>query len=577
MELRAAAGQAVAAAAASSRPPVGAAGAAEETRSMERRLREERQAALAAQKRVCRPALHVKSCSLALGCRAPERTRLKRWLCASARPQCRIQTASCVCLGSHHFHVLQGLLDRRQRRMSAQPDMSGFKAVPDDVQPLKAAPPLKTPPRGASPEPSPPRSPGSGKSVTFAAAPVVVSNTPSTISSSSSGSRSSGGLSGQQTGLPPGNSGASAPAMRASRGDRGSSGSLPRQGAPSQQRMTQVTLLWCCHVPPKSLLIVSLVICTSDECPWILTAMSSICGLPSSIPTRMQREEEAARKRQIEKEFAMMEVRALMDSGLIPSRSRRAGSSRGDMDGGNFDPVASERARQHADRASASVSGAGARHYRRRSATADVAEPAPVVPRQRTVSEEGMYLERGRSAENGGIPAAATLAGLQRISPQPVGSPKRGRADPSPRASPPTTPSRVPSGTYTPAAAQRQPSPRSPLTFGAGASPRSAGGRMSPLSLSPSQSIESDIGRKAASAWTTAVDTMNTGRRAGGGNPRALHIGGAGGSSTSLTDSAASGQLDAQSGRSTPDGLISGAPSAADELQVCMQHVRWSR
>ena len=272
----------------------------------------------------------------------------------------------------------------------------------------------------------------------------------------------------------------------------------------------------------------------------------------------------------------MMEVRALMDSGLIPSRSRRSGSSRGSIDGGNADPVANERARQHAERASASVSGTGARHYRRRSATSDVAEPAAVVPRQRTVSEEGVYLERGRSAENGGIPAAATLAGLQRISPQPTGSPKRGRADPSPRASPPTTPSRVPSGTYAPAAAQRQASPRSPLTYGAGASPRSAGGRMSPLSLSPSQSVESDIGRKAASAWTSAVDTLNTGRRTAGGNPRAVHMGGAGGSSTSLTDSAASGQLDAQSGRSTPDGLLGGAPSAADELQVCMHRVRLS-
>ncbi len=289
--------------------------------------------------------------------------------------------------------------------------------------------------------------------------------------------------------------------------------------------------------------------------------------------TCAQREEEAARKRQIEKEFAMMEVRALMDSGLIPSRSRRAGSSRGSIDGGNTDP-ANERARQHAERASTSVSGAGARHYRRRSATSDVAEPAAVVPRQRTVSEEGVYLERGRSAENGGIPAAATLAGLQRISPQPTGSPKRGRADPSPRASPPATPSRVPSGTYAPAAAQRQPSPRSPQTYGAGASPRSAGGRMSPLSLSPSQSVESDIGRKAASAWTSAVDTLNTGRRTAGGNPRAVHMTGAGGSSTSLTDSAASGQLDAQSGRSTPDGLIGGAPSAADELQVCTRRVR---
>ena len=289
----------------------------------------------------------------------------------------------------------------------------------------------------------------------------------------------------------------------------------------------------------------------------------------------LQREEEAARKRQIEKEFAMMEVRALMDSGLIPSRSRRAGSSRGSIDGGNLDPAANERARLHAERASASVAGGGVRHYRRRSTASDVAEPASVVPRQRTVSEEGIYLERGRSAQNGGIPAAATLAGLHRTSPQPAASPSRGRADPSPRASPraspPTTPSRMPSGTYAPAAAQRQPSPRSPLAFGGGVSPRSAGGRMSPLSLSPSQSIESDIGRKAATAWTAAVDTMNTGRRAGGGNPRA-HMVGAGGSSTSLTDSAASGQLDAQSGRSTPDRLLSGAPSA-DELQVCSQAV----
>ena len=74
VELRAAAGQAVAAAAASSRPPVGAAGAAEETRSMERRLREERQAALAAQKRVCCPPLYVRSCSWILGRSGSERT-----------------------------------------------------------------------------------------------------------------------------------------------------------------------------------------------------------------------------------------------------------------------------------------------------------------------------------------------------------------------------------------------------------------------------------------------------------------------------------------------------------------------
>ena len=278
----------------------------------------------------------------------------------------------------------------------------------------------------------------------------------------------------------------------------------------------------------------------------------------------LQREEEAARKRQIEKEFAMMEVRALMDSGLIPSRNRRAGSSRGSIDAGPFDPAGQERARLHAERAAASVVGGGVRHFRRRSTTCETGDPVqPVLPRQRTVSEDGIFLERGRSAENGGIPAAATLAGLQKASPQPsmASSPSRGRAEPSPRASPPTTPSRVPSGTYAPAAAQRQPSPRSPLTFGAGASPRSAGGRMSPLSLSPSQSIESDIGRKAASAWTAALDTMNVGRRTGGGNPR--HMGGAGGSSTSLTDSAASGQLDAQSGRSTPDGLLGGQRSEA--------------
>ena len=53
VELRAAAGQAVAAAAASSqRPPIGTAAVAEDARTAERRLREERQAALAAQKRV---------------------------------------------------------------------------------------------------------------------------------------------------------------------------------------------------------------------------------------------------------------------------------------------------------------------------------------------------------------------------------------------------------------------------------------------------------------------------------------------------------------------------------------------
>jgi hypothetical protein len=190
----------------------------------------------------------------------------------------------------------------------------------------------------------------------------------------------------------------------------------------------------------------------------------------------LQREEEAARKRQIEQEFAMMEVRALMDSGLIPSRSRRAGSSRGSVDGSPFDPAAQERARLHAERAAASVAGGGARHFRRRSTTSEMGDPVqPVIPRQRTVSEDGIFLERGRSAQNGGIPAAATLAGLQQASPQPslTTSPSRGRAEPSPRASPPTTPSRVPSGTYAPAAAQRQPSPRSPLTFGAGASPRS--------------------------------------------------------------------------------------------------------
>ena len=54
---------------------------------------------------------------------------------------------------------------------------------------LKAV--LKTPPRGLSPEPSPPRSPNSQKVVTWAPTPVIVSNAPSTISNTSTGSRSS--------------------------------------------------------------------------------------------------------------------------------------------------------------------------------------------------------------------------------------------------------------------------------------------------------------------------------------------------------------------------------------------------
>lgn len=268
----------------------------------------------------------------------------------------------------------------------------------------------------------------------------------------------------------------------------------------------------------------------------------------------------------IEKEFAVMELHALMArhssvAGSSGGRRSRTSSSRGGSVDGDRSPEGSS---VRSERAS-SVTGSEGRHSRGHS------EDNELMVRG-SLHEYGGS-ERPRKSQNGGIPAAATLAGGRRSSlPDAASLQQRMQYESS------GPPASSPRGEYvsrsslaapqTPEASKR-PAPPSPRVV----AEQSVRIEQSPAVQQPSRVQASEgtgAGVKAASAWTAALDAMAMARRKKGTSGPA-HLAGA------------QGSLTPPSGKSSPESAAASrqaaaalaAEAAAERLQV--QRVQQSK
>lgn len=261
--------------------------------------------------------------------------------------------------------------------------------------------------------------------------------------------------------------------------------------------------------------------------------------------------------RRIEKEFAMMERQALLGrhspapASSPGRRSSRTGSSTGSANGDR----SPERASSRASRAASVASSEGRQYRRRPTSEGNEAE------RQAGAFGGSQYeqdADRGRSAQNGGIPAAATLSGSRRSTAPSLSPRQRPRSE---TAAAPAPMPRSPQG----GAAGRLP----PLSPQQEKNASVVAGRMPGLQLPPPEQAEArqaatGAGVKAASAWTAALDAMAMARRKKG-SPAPAHLDSTAGASPASPEASLSQNGSSSNRQAAPAPAIAAAEKSRVE------------